>query len=57
MKKLANGIQVSATKIDRECTGISAVIHRLLDQALMALSGTTGVAPAPTVEDVTSGAA
>ncbi|MFL6129322.1 MAG: hypothetical protein ACJ73E_09680 [Mycobacteriales bacterium] len=39
VKKLANGIQRNATKIDGECAGISAAIHRLLAEALAALGG------------------
>ncbi|MPZ83313.1 MAG: hypothetical protein GEV28_24135 [Actinophytocola sp.] len=44
VKKLAGSIQKNAVKVDRECTGISAGIHRLLDQALVSLAGadTTG---------------
>jgi tetrahydromethanopterin S-methyltransferase subunit A len=55
VKKLANGIQKNAAKIDGECTGISTSIHRLLDQALVALAG-TGAAPTPAA-DVEPGAA
>jgi hypothetical protein len=59
VKKLATGIQKSATKIDSECTGISATIHRLLDQALLALGRTTGAGgPTPVpLADAESGAA
>jgi len=57
VKRLANGIQKNATKIDGECTGISASIHRLLDQALVALAGTSGAASTPAAEDSEPGAA
>jgi hypothetical protein len=57
VKKLANGIQKSATRIDGECTGISAAIHRLLDQALVALAGTGGEASTPAVRAIEPGAA
>lgn len=58
VKKLAGVIQKSASKIDSDCTVIGTVIHRLLDQALLALAGAE--TPATTVRrvgDVTSGAA
>jgi hypothetical protein len=57
VKKLANGIQKNAGTIDSECTGISAAIQRLLNQALNALIGTTSVAAATTIREVESGAA
>lgn len=45
VKRLAGVVQKSATKIDSECTAFSTAIHRLLDQALVALRGTTDAAP------------
>ena len=57
VKKIAGTIQKGAAKIDSECTSISTSIHRLLDQALVALAGTDGsVAESPAAADV-SGAA
>jgi hypothetical protein len=44
VKKLADGIQKNATKIDSECTGIGVGIRRLLDQALAALAGAEATA-------------
>lgn len=45
VKKLAGTIQKNATKIDSECTSINIGIHRLLDEALVALAGSdTGAA-------------
>lgn len=43
IKKAASSIQKNATRIDSECTSISTGIHRLLDEALVALAG-SGVA-------------
>lgn len=40
IKKTAGSIQKGAVKIETECTSISSGIHRLLDQALVALAGT-----------------
>ena len=58
MKRLATGIQKSATKIDSECTVIGTAIHRLLDQALVALAGAeTPAVTFRSVGEVTSGAA
>lgn len=39
VKKLAGSIQRNATKIDAECTSIGVTVNRLLNQALVALSG------------------
>jgi hypothetical protein len=39
IKTTAASIQKNATKIDGECTKISTGIHRLLDEALIALAG------------------
>lgn len=39
VKKHADSIQKTATQIEGECTGLHAAIHRLLDQALVALTG------------------
>lgn len=41
VKRHAGTIQKSATKIESECTTITAAIHRLLDQAMDALAGTS----------------
>lgn len=55
VKKLANGIQKNAGTIDSECSGLNASIRRLLDEALVALAGSSA-APAP-LTGVASGAA
>jgi hypothetical protein len=55
--KLASGIQKNAGTIDSECTGLSAAIRRLLDEALVALAGTPSARPATPIEGVESGAA
>ena len=41
VKKATDTIQKSASKIESECTAISTAIRRLLDQALVALTGNT----------------
>ncbi len=46
IKRLAGLIQKNAVKIDGQCTGVGAAIHRLLDQALVALATAPGSAPA-----------
>lgn len=46
VKKLAHGIQSNVTKIDSECTSLGGAIRRQLDQALVALAGTSA-APTP----------
>jgi hypothetical protein len=55
VKKLANGIQKNAGTIDSECTGLNASIRRLLDEALVALAGSSAT-PAP-LTGIASGAA
>ncbi len=40
VKRAAGTIQKSATKIESDCTSITTTIHRLLDQAILALAGT-----------------
>lgn len=45
IKKAADNIQKSASKIEGECTAISTAIRRLLDQALVALTGSTSSGP------------
>jgi hypothetical protein len=57
VKKLAGSIQKSATKIDSECTGVAVAIHRLLDQALVALTGTGTAASPQAAGDTEPGAA
>ena len=57
VKKLASGIQKNAGTIDSECTGLSAAIRRLLDEALIALAGSPSARPAPSLEGLESGAA
>ena len=57
VKKLADGIQQNAVKIGSECAGISAGIHRLLDEALTALSGAGDTTAGSSVRDVEPGAA
>ena len=44
IKKTAGTIQKGAAKIESECTSITTNIRRLLDQALVSLAGTDGVA-------------
>ena len=39
VKKIAGTIQKGAAKIETQCTSITTSIHRLLDQALVALAG------------------
>ncbi|WP_405064338.1 hypothetical protein OG474_22525 [Kribbella sp. NBC_01505] len=55
VKKLADGIQKKAGAIDSECTGLNASIRRLLDDALVALAGSSSI-PAQ-LTGVPSGAA
>jgi hypothetical protein len=50
IKRLAEGIQKSAGKIESDCTGISATIHRLLDEALVALGGAPSTSPRESAE-------
>jgi hypothetical protein len=57
VKKLAGGIQKNAAKIDSECAGISAGIHRLLDHALTALAGAGNTTAGSSARDVEPGAA
>lgn len=57
VKKLADGIQKNAAKIDSECAGITMGIHRLLDEALIALAQTGGAMAAGEAGDVEPGAA
>ena len=58
VKKLADAIQKSAVKIDGECTSLNSSTHRLLDQALAALTGTGAVTTIePPVEGAHHGAA
>jgi hypothetical protein len=57
VKKLADGIQKNAAKIDSECAGITMGIHRLLDEALIALAETGGAMTAREARDVEPGAA
>jgi vacuolar-type H+-ATPase subunit E/Vma4 len=45
IKKAADTIQKSASKIESECTAISTAIRRLLDQAIVALTGNTSSRP------------
>jgi len=45
IKKAADTIQKSASKIESECTAISTAIRRLLDQAIVALTGITSSSP------------
>lgn len=52
VKKLAGVIQRNATKIDGECTSLSAGIQRLLEQALDALAGTDAIADEPARQGV-----
>jgi hypothetical protein len=58
VKKLADAIQKSATKIDGECTSLNSGIRRLLDQALAALAGAEAItATRSTVDNAHNGAA
>lgn len=41
IKKAADTIQKSASKIESQCTAVTTAIRRLLDQAIVALTGTT----------------
>jgi hypothetical protein len=43
VKRAAGTIQKSAAKIESDCTAITTTIHRLLDQALVALAGSASV--------------
>ena len=50
IKKTAGSIQKGAAKIESECTAVSTSIHRLLDEALVALAGSASGAEASTTE-------
>ncbi len=43
IKKVVDGIEKGAAKIDRECEAMNAVIRRRLGQALAALAGSAAV--------------
>ncbi|MFL6140437.1 MAG: Fis family transcriptional regulator [Labedaea sp.] len=45
IKKLSATIQKSATKIDSDCTALDSAIRRLLDEALVALTGAQATGP------------
>jgi hypothetical protein len=57
IKTAANAIQKNATKIDSESTGIRTTIQRLLDQALVALAGTSTASGVGGTGGVEAGAA
>lgn len=57
VKRVAGTIQKSAAKIESDCTAINTTIHRLLDQALVALAGTGSAGRPEETRDGFSGAA
>lgn len=58
VRKLARAIEKNAGKVDSQCAGLSTTIRRLLDEALVALSGaTSGGTEAVDAERGRSGAA
>jgi hypothetical protein len=57
VKKLASGIQKNAGAIDSECTSLSASIRRLLDEALVALAGSSAADTTGPLAEFESGAA
>jgi hypothetical protein len=57
VKKLASGIQKNAGAIDSECTSLSASIRRLLDEALVALAGSSAAGTTAPLAEFESGAA
>jgi hypothetical protein len=48
VKRVAGTIQKSAAKIESDCTAITTTIHRLLDQAIVALAGAPRPRETPT---------